>query len=164
MRQFCHCILSNEANSSYPDYVDNETNSFTNLELGETDEVNNEANVADEEVDGNHTATVEDSADVETAHTDTTNTLLDEDDADSINVDIGANADTNADADEKRNEEAEAVTTHVEQDELAEIDWRDEIEAPEVDAEATATSLTAGKRARTDDDKGDVGDEQGMHF
>lgn len=161
--------------SEADDHDDSEANPYANLELDETDYVNNANDELEheggEEYD-EQTTIATNVAEVETVHTSSTATLLDNDDAESVNIDIGANADADADADtevhadvhedQSTNGDKVEPAAPDEDDELAEIDWRDEDEigAPEADAEATVTSPTAGKRARADDDEDDGEDEQ----
>ncbi|KAL6359494.1 hypothetical protein LRP88_06915 [Fusarium phalaenopsidis] len=127
--------------------VDSEADPFADLELdvGAED---------DDEVDlGDNAATEEQVVELEAAHattndTSTTATLKDEDETGSINVDLSVDA---------TEEGTVEKTGPNEENDLDEIDWRDE---PEVDDEGPSTPSAAGKRARGDDDEVDAEDEQ----
>ncbi|KAF4983888.1 hypothetical protein FZEAL_829 [Fusarium zealandicum] len=121
--------------------ADNETDPFVNLELDEGVEVDLEDDVVGEE----HVVVEADAARAETNDTSTTTTLKDEDEAGYLNVDLGAatGEDTTVEKTGPR-----------EENDLDEIDWRDE---PEAEGPITPA---AGKRARGDDDEVDAEDEQ----
>ncbi|KAF5017951.1 hypothetical protein F66182_10098 [Fusarium sp. NRRL 66182] len=140
----------NEADDFFPAHADSETDTFTNLELDESAGVNDDVDLDDgvgfeEEVDIESEV-----VHTQTNDTSTTTTLQGEDEAGPINIDLGASS-----AEVEAGENAKSS----EEDDLDEIDWRDE---PGADDEEPSTPSAAGKRSRGDDDDDDAEDEQGM--
>ncbi|KAJ4311682.1 hypothetical protein N0V84_010317 [Fusarium piperis] len=132
----------------FPAPVDSETDPFADLELDVGAEDDDEVDLGDETVAEEQVAVELETAHARTSDTSTTATLKDEDEAGSVNVDLGADA---------TEEGAVKKTGLDEENDLDEIDWRDE---PEVDEEGPSTPSAAGKRARGDDDEVDAEDEQ----
>ncbi|KAH6890367.1 hypothetical protein B0T10DRAFT_317072 [Thelonectria olida] len=136
-----------ETDKRIPAYDENETDPFENLELDnehEEDEVDLIADGVDEQ---SQAEAEEDYVDIDVANTSATTTLRADDDTGSIigesSVNVGAILFTE-----------QAEIEH--EDELEEIDWRDEPEAHDAPSPQSAT----GKRARGDDDEVDAEDEQ----
>ncbi|KAF4989070.1 hypothetical protein FDECE_14822 [Fusarium decemcellulare] len=138
-----------EADDFPPAPAGSEADPFVNLELDDSAEVDDGVDLGDDLLTEEQVTVESDAVRARTNDTSTTTTLRDEDDAGSINVDLGADA----------TEEGAAIKaiTSEENDELDEIDWRDE---PEADEEGPSTPSAAGKRARGDDDEVDAEDEQ----
>ncbi|KAJ4254765.1 hypothetical protein NW757_005092 [Fusarium falciforme] len=132
----------------FPAPVDSEADPFADLELDVGAEDDDEVDLGDDAVPEEQVAVELETAHARTNDTSTTATLKDEDETGSINVDLSADA----------TEEGTAEKTGPnEENDLDEIDWRDE---PEVDDEGPSTPSAAGKRARGDDDEVDAEDEQ----
>ncbi|CAM1502859.1 Fc.00g076350.m01.CDS01 [Cosmosporella sp. VM-42] len=130
--------------------TDNESNTFVNLDLDDTVEVDgDDVELGQLDVTEDYDAHETDAVNPATATTSTTNTLRDDDDTASINVDTGAEGVTE--------NEAKNTNPPADDDELAEIDWRDE---PEADHEAPDSPSGTGKRARTYDDELGAEDEK----
>ncbi|EWG46725.1 hypothetical protein FVEG_07092 [Fusarium verticillioides 7600] len=129
--------------------ADSEIDPFANFELDEEAEFNGD--IALEE---NTEAQDEVNADAEpeplhaqTHDTSTTTTLQEEEEASSFNVDLGEASATEETAEKRKTDD----------DDLDEIDWRDEHEPED---QAPSTPSAAGKRPRGDDDDGNAEDEQ----
>ncbi|KAI8715563.1 hypothetical protein NCS52_01064400 [Fusarium sp. LHS14.1] len=132
----------------FPAPVDNEADPFADLELDVGAEDDDEVDLGDDAATEEQVAVELETAHAGTNDTSTTATLKDEDETGSINVDLSADA----------TEEGTVEKTGLnEENDLDEIDWRDE---PEVDDEGPSTPSAAGKRARGDDDEVDAEDEQ----
>ncbi|KAF5658128.1 hypothetical protein FHETE_10045 [Fusarium heterosporum] len=128
-------------------HADSEIDPFVNLELDEDAELNNDV-VIEEKTEAIVGVSVEtDEACAQTVDTTTTTTLQEEEEAASFHVDLGATS-PEAEMDEK------AVSG---ENDLDEIDWRDE---PEADDQEPTTPSAAGKRSRGDDDEIGAEDEQ----
>ncbi|KAG5804966.1 hypothetical protein H9Q74_005307 [Fusarium xylarioides] len=132
--------------------ADSEIDPFANFELDEeAEEAEFNGDIALEE----NTETLDEvNADAEpeplhaqTNDTSTTTTLQEEEEASSFNVDLGAASATVETAEKRKTDD----------DDLDEIDWRDEHEPEE---QAPSTPSAAGKRARGDDDDVNAEDEQ----
>lgn len=136
----------------FPAPVDGEADPFADLELDvAAEDDDDEVDLGDEAEAEEQVVVESETAHARTNDTSTTTTLKDEDETGSINVDLSADAP----------EEGTAHKTGPnEEDDLDEIDWRDE---PEVDDEGPSTPSAAGKRARGDDDEVDAEDEQGTN-
>ncbi|KAM0349340.1 hypothetical protein ACHAPU_003749 [Fusarium lateritium] len=129
--------------------ADSEIDPFANLELDEDAELS-----GDVVIEENNEATVGvfvemDEACAQTIDTTTTTTLQEEEEAASFHVDLGAAS--------PEAEMAEKAASG--ENDLDEIDWRDE---PEADDQQPTTPSAAGKRSRGDDDDVGAEDEQGM--
>ncbi|KAF5537984.1 hypothetical protein FPHYL_12632 [Fusarium phyllophilum] len=142
----------NNTDEFTPARADSEIDPFANFELDEeAEEAEFNGDIALEE----NTETLDEvNADAEpeplhaqTNDTSTTTTLQEEEEASSFNVDLGV-ASAIVETAEKRK---------TDDDDLDEIDWRDEHEPEE---EAPSTPSAAGKRARGDDDDVNAEDEQ----
>ncbi|KAM5345507.1 hypothetical protein ACJ41O_011369 [Fusarium nematophilum] len=131
----------NAPNGSEPD-------PFANLELDDSTGLDDAVDLGDGPAAGEHVTVEKAAVHAPTNGTSTTTTLRDEDEAGSINVDLGADVDA-----EGTTEGVEAV----EENDLDEIDWRDQ---PEANDGGPGTPSAAGKRARGDDDGVDAEDEQ----
>ncbi|KAG5772368.1 hypothetical protein H9Q72_001471 [Fusarium xylarioides] len=132
--------------------ADSEIDPFANFELDEeAEEAEFNGDIALEE----NTETLDEvNADAEpeplhaqTNDTSTTTTLQEEEEASSFNVDLGVASATVETAEKRKTDD----------DDLDEIDWRDEHEPEE---QAPSTPSAAGKRARGDDDDVNAEDEQ----
>ncbi|KAJ4162492.1 hypothetical protein NW754_013920 [Fusarium falciforme] len=140
--------VAEDENSERNAPVDSEADPFADLELDVGAEDDDEVDLGDDAVPEEQVAVELETAHARTNDTSTTATLKDEDETGSINVDLSADA----------TEEGTAEKTGPnEENDLDEIDWRDE---PEVDDEGPSTPSAAGKRARGDDDEVDAEDEQ----
>lgn len=140
----------NNTDEFTPARADSEIDPFANFELDEEAEFNGD--IALEE---NTEAQDEVNADAEpeplhaqTHDTSTTTTLQEEEEASSFNVDLGEASATVETAEKRKTDD----------DDLDEIDWRDEHEPED---QAPSTPSAAGKRPRGDDDDGNAEDEQG---
>ncbi|KAM0436170.1 hypothetical protein ACHAPT_003062 [Fusarium lateritium] len=131
----------------FPAPVDSEADPFADLELDVGAEDDDEVDLGDDAVTEEQVAVELETAQARTNDTSTTATLKDEDEAGSINVDLSADA----------AEEGTAEKAKPNENDLDEIDWRDE---PEAGDEGPSTPSAAGKRARGDDDEVDAEDEQ----
>ncbi|KAJ4264786.1 hypothetical protein NW762_005029 [Fusarium torreyae] len=122
-----------------------EIDPFANLELDEG--VNDDIDLGDS-IEAQEGVNVESEAvRGQTNDTSTTTTLQGEEEAASVNVDLGAGS-VEVETAEKDNSG---------ENDLDEIDWRDE---PEADDDEPSTPSAAGKRSRGDDDDVDAEDEQ----
>lgn len=130
---------------------ESESNPFINLELEDGAELADEIDLVNDDDAAEDSITFESNlVNANRANTSTTTTLRDEDDAVSPDV----NLDTTLAAEEPLPEnDAE------DEDELAEIDWREEAE---VSVEGSGSPSGIGKRARADDDEFDAEEEKGM--
>ncbi|KAF4428248.1 hypothetical protein FACUT_9479 [Fusarium acutatum] len=132
--------------------ADSEIDPFANFELDEeAEEAESNGDVALEENTETHDAVNAD-AEPEPLHaqtndTSTTTTLQEEEEASSFNVDLGVVSATVETAEKRKTDN----------DDLDEIDWRDEHEPED---QAPSTPSAAGKRARGDDDDVNSEDEQ----
>lgn len=139
-----------DADDFSQDLPESETNPFINLELDDNAELADEVDLV------NHVAAKDDTIvetnlfDTNRANTSTTTTLRDEDDAASPEINLDAHLDT---------EETSTNNAAEDEDELAEIDWREEVE---VSVDGSDSPSGTGKRARTDDDELGAEDEKGM--
>ncbi|PNP81943.1 hypothetical protein FNYG_04969 [Fusarium nygamai] len=132
--------------------ADSEIDPFANFELDEeAEEAEFNGDIALEE---NTETQDEVNADAEpeplhaqTNDTSTTTTLQEEEEASSFNVDLGEASATVETAEKRKTDD----------DDLDEIDWRDEHEPED---QAPSTPSAAGKRPRGDDDDGNAEDEQ----
>lgn len=129
--------------------ADSEVDPFANFELDEEAEFNGDIALED-----NIETQDEVNADVEpeplraqTNDTSTTTTLQEEEEASSFNVDLGEASATVETAEKRKTDD----------DDLDEIDWRDEHEPED---QGPSTPSAAGKRPRGDDDDGNAEDEQ----
>ncbi|RSL44182.1 hypothetical protein CEP53_011347 [Fusarium sp. AF-6] len=141
--------VAEDENSERNAPVDSEADPFADLELDvSAEDDDEEVDLEDDEVTEEHVVVESEVAHAGTNDTSTTATLKDEDEAGSINVDLSVDA---------TEEGTVEKTGPNEENDLDEIDWRDE---PEVDDEGPSTPSAAGKRARGDDDEADAEDEQ----
>jgi hypothetical protein len=138
-----------DADEFFPAPVDSEADPFADLELDVGAEDDDEVDLGDDAATEEQVVVELEAAHATTNDTSTTATLKDEDETGSINVDLGVDA---------TEEGTVEKTGPNEENDLDEIDWRDE---PEVDDEGPSTPSAAGKRARGDDDEVDAEDEQG---
>ncbi|KAM5382654.1 hypothetical protein ACJZ2D_002444 [Fusarium nematophilum] len=137
-----------EADEFSPAPNGSEPDPFANLELDDSTGLDDAVDLGDGPAAGEHVTVEKAAVHAPTNGTSTTTTLRDEDEAGSINVDLGADVDA-----EGTTEGVEAV----EENDLDEIDWRDQ---PEANDGGPGTPSAAGKRARGDDDGVDAEDEQ----
>ncbi|KAF7560003.1 hypothetical protein G7046_g4142 [Stylonectria norvegica] len=149
-----HPTVSPEHSFTEADHLDSaftedESNHFTNLELDHAIEAGDKVDLGPQEVledfENDHT----DGPNTGTADSSTTTTLRGEDET------VSTNAGTSSEAAVKDSAEDVAAA---DEDELAEIDWRDQPD--EAEPEAPDTPSAAGKRARAEDDENDVDDEK----
>lgn len=140
--------VAEDENSEQNAPVDSEADPFADLELDVGAEDDDEVDLGDDAATEEQVVVELEAAHATTNDTSTTATLKDEDETGSINVDLGVDA---------TEEGTVEKTGPNEENDLDEIDWRDE---PEVDDEGPSTPSAAGKRARGDDDEVDAEDEQ----
>jgi hypothetical protein len=131
--------------------ADSEIDPFANFELDEGTEANDGMNgdvVFEEKVETKEEVAVEtEDVHAQTIDTSTTTTLQEEEEAASFHVDLGA-VSTEVETTEKASNG---------ENDLDEIDWRDE---PEAEDQEPTTPSAAGKRSRGDDDDVGAEDEQ----
>jgi hypothetical protein len=143
----------NRTDEFSPARADSEIDPFANFELDEDNEANDDVNgdVAFEENVKTKEEVAVETEDVrtQTIDTSTTTTLQEEEEAASFHVDLGA-VSTEVETTEKASNG---------DNDLDEIDWRDE---PEAEDQEPTTPSAAGKRSRGDDDDVGAEDEQGM--
>lgn len=143
----------NRTDEFSPARADSEIDPFANFELDEDNEANDDVNgdVAFEETVETKEEVAVETEDVraQTIDTSTTTTLQEEEEAASFHVDLGAVS--------TEVETAEKASSG--ENDLDEIDWRDE---PEAEDQEPTTPSAAGKRSRGDDDDVGAEDEQGM--
>ncbi|KAM0213424.1 hypothetical protein ACHAQD_009373 [Fusarium lateritium] len=141
----------NRTDEFSPARADSEIDPFANFELDEDTEVNDDVNgdvVFEEKAETKEEVVVEtEDVHAQTIDTSTTTTLQEEEEAASFHVDLGA-VSTEVETTEK------AGTG---ENDLDEIDWRDE---PEAEDQEPTTPSAAGKRSRGDDDDVGAEDEQ----
>jgi hypothetical protein len=143
----------NRTDKFSPARADSEIDPFANFELDEGTEANDGMNgdvVFEEKVETKEEVAVEtEDVHAQTIDTSTTTTLQEEEEAASFHVDLGA-VSTEVETTEKASNG---------ENDLDEIDWRDE---PEAEGQEPTTPSAAGKRSRGDDDAVGAEDEQGM--
>lgn len=120
---------------------------FANLELDDEAEVNGNIILEVAEQTEQDCLVETEAISAQTNGTSTTTTLQEEEEAAAFNIDLG-----------EVSTEAEVTgNVDVEENDLNEIDWRDE---PEADDQGPTTPSAAGKRSRDDDDEHEVEVEQ----
>ncbi|KAH7160060.1 hypothetical protein B0J13DRAFT_519484 [Dactylonectria estremocensis] len=136
-----------EADQHFIAHEESESNPFMNLELDIDAEVDEEVDLEVGSLANEQNPIDPDVANAGATDTSTTPTLKDDDETVSLIADISADAIA---------AELQDTTEVVDEDDVGEIDWRDE---PEADEEIQSPPSAVGKRARGDDE-GDVEDEQ----
>jgi hypothetical protein len=140
----------NDTDEFYPAHAESDADPFANFDLDDDAEVNDnvvaEATEEIEETEEGGFGEPEVTS-AQTNGTSTTTTLQEEEDAAFFNIDLGE-VSTEAEATGKAN---------TGENDLDEIDWRDE---PEADDQEPTTPSAAGKRSRGDDDEHDAEVEQ----
>ncbi|RGP80803.1 hypothetical protein FLONG3_1072 [Fusarium longipes] len=137
----------NETDEFCPAHAESDNDPFANFELGDDAEVNDNVVLeATEETEENEFDEPE-AINAQTNGTSTTTTLQEEEEAASFNIDLG----------EVSTEPEATGKADNEENDLDEIDWRDE---PEADDQDPTTPSAAGKRSRGDDDEHNAEDEQ----
>ncbi|KAL6913152.1 hypothetical protein FSST1_010912 [Fusarium sambucinum] len=145
----------NDTDEFYLAHAESDADPFANFELDDDDEVNDNVVVeATEEIE--EIEEIEEAEEngfgkpevtsAQTNGTSTTTTLQEEEEAAFFNIDLG-----------EVSTEAEATRVNTGENDLDEIDWRDE---PEADDQEPTTPSAAGKRSRGDDDEHDAEVEQ----
>ncbi|KAF5615750.1 uncharacterized protein FTJAE_13253 [Fusarium tjaetaba] len=132
-----------------PARADSEIDPFANFELDEEAEFNGDIALEEntETQDGVNADAEPEPLHAQTNDTSTTTTLQEEEEASSFNVDLGEASATVETAEKRKTDD----------EDLDEIDWRDEHEPED---QAPSTPSAAGKRPRGGDDDGNAEDEQ----
>lgn len=161
LSDFSITFSSTEADKLCPDLPDDESNPFVHLELDEEDPEFEGATDDPEpqaHSDENEAQIPEAVQEDYTAETSATSTLKDEEESASINVDIIVDVDV-AESNGFTSTNDAPANDLADNEELAEIDWR---ETPEAEAEAVEVQPIVGKRARVPDEDVNEDEENGM--